>query len=255
MAQKDKNGEQPVNIYSSGIIGRMRKIHAERGLQFLLRKTAVVLWRYMYSLLFLRFRPRRYFVYTNECYPYFYHPYNFTWDNERAVEIPIILREIEPYRGGKILEVGNVLSHYYPVDWDVLDKFERGAGIISADVSDFRPSRRYDLIISISTLEHIGFDDDCRNSRKIIDALDNLKRNCLKEGGCIIATMPLGYNTCMDELLFGGKLGFTELHYLKRIAPHKWVEVAENELGTIGYGTTYIEASTLVIAEYRSTTV
>ncbi len=250
MLKETGKTEKNINIYSLNIIGRMQKIANERGFGFLFRKMWVFLLRYLYSLTILRFRKERFFIYRNEKYSYFYHPYNFTWDNERAVEIPIVLRMLESFKEGKILEVGNVLSHYYPVKWDVLDKFEDKAGIIKQDVVDFNPSNRYDLIISISTLEHIGFDDDIKNPHKIIEALCNLKQNCLKPEGMMFFTMPLGYNLFMDDLLFNDKLGFNKKYYLKKISKNEWVEVEEKELGDTTYGTTYIEASTIVIAEF-----
>ena len=62
-------------------------------------------------------------------YPYFVHPYNRTWANERAVEIPVVRSFLEESQGKRVLEVGNVLSHYGPVTHQVLDKYERFARI------------------------------------------------------------------------------------------------------------------------------
>ena len=61
-----------------------------------------------------------------------------------------------------IFEVGSVLSHYFPINHDVLDKYEKGHGVINQDVVDFKPHNKYDLIVSISTLEHVGFDDNTK---------------------------------------------------------------------------------------------
>jgi len=252
MSQKGVKTETTINIYSSTIIGRMRKILYERGPGFLIRKSSVFAWRFLYNILFLRFRKQRFFTYRNEKYPYFYHSYNFTWDNERAVEIPIVMRSMELFRDKKILEVGNVLSHYFTVEWDVLDKFEEGASIICQDVVDFLPSCKYNLIISISTLEHIGFDDDVREPYKVIEAIRNLKQNCLKPDGRMIFTIPLGYNPFMDDLLFNNKPGFNEIFFMKRISKYEWREVTKEELGDFSYATDYIEASAIVIAELKS---
>jgi len=252
MVKETKKVGKNINIYSLNIIERILKIKRERGLRFLIRKMCVFFWRFVYSITLLRFRHERFFTYRNERYAYFYHPYNFTWDNERAVEIPIVMRRLKSFKGEKILEVGNVLSHYYPVEWDVLDKFEKRTGVIKQDVVSFLPSSKYDLIVSISTLEHIGFDDDIRDPHKIIETLRNLKKNCLKQGGKMIFTMPLGYNTFMDNILFNDKLGFDEKNYLKKISKNAWIEVEEKELEDITYGTTYIEASAIVIAEFKN---
>lgn len=241
-----------INIYSLGIAGKILKIKREKGFRFLIRKMRVYLWRFVYSVTLLRFRRERSFTYKNHKYAYFYHPYNSTWDNERAVEIPVVMRKLKLFKGKKILEVGNVLSHYYPVEWDVLDKFEKGTGVIKQDVVSFLPPSKYNLIVSISTLEHIGFDDDIRDPHKIIEALQNLKKNCLEQDGGMIFTMPLGYNTSMDNLLFNDKLGFDEKNYLKKISKNEWIEVKKEELGDVTHGATYIEASAIVIVELKN---
>jgi len=209
----------------------------------------VVIWRFLYAHTLLRFRRQKYFTFRNETYQYFYHPYNSTWDNERCIEIPIVKKVLESFSGKRILEVGNVLSHYFPVTWDVLDKFEDKNDIICCDVVDFKPSQKYDLILCVSTLEHIGFDDDIQEPHKIIEALDNLQQNCLKPTGRMFFTMPLGYNTYMDDLLFHYKLGFDKRNYFKRLSRYEWSEVKRDELGDVTYASRYIEAGAIVIAE------
>jgi len=208
-------------------------------------------WRFLYSRILLQFRSQEYFNYRDWNYACFYHVYNFTWDNERSVEIPIVLKKLESYEGKRILEAGNVLSHYCEVKWDVVDKFEEGTGIIHCDLVDFRPEKKYDLIVSISTLEHVGYDDDVKDPGKIIETVENLKKNCLNPGGEMMFTMPLGYNTFLGELLFADKLGFDEKYYLKRSSKREWIEVVKEKLGDVTYGTTYIEASAIVIAGFK----
>lgn len=95
---------------------------------------------------------------------------------------------MKKYKGRKILEVGNVLSHYFPVNHDIVDKYEKADGVINQDVIDFYPSKRYDLIISISTLEHVGWDENLRDHKilrdpmKVLHAIENLKRLLAPEG-------------------------------------------------------------------------
>jgi hypothetical protein len=77
--------------------------------------------------------------------------------------------------------VGNVLSHYFSVNHDVVDKYEKAEGVINRDIIDFHPSKEYDLIISISTLEHVGWDEDISDHKilhdpsKILRAIENLR--------------------------------------------------------------------------------
>jgi hypothetical protein len=64
------------------------------------------------------------FVFNGRTYPYLYHVCNKTWKNERGVEIPIFREMLLHHQNARILEVGNVLSHYFPVHHDVVDKHE-----------------------------------------------------------------------------------------------------------------------------------
>ena len=38
--------------------------------------------------------------------------------------------------------------------------------VINEDITYFQPNHKYDLIVSISTFEHIGFDEDPRDTVK-----------------------------------------------------------------------------------------
>ena len=55
---------------------------------------------------------------------------------------------------------GNVLLHYFPADHEIVDKYEKGDGIVNEDIVNFRPGKKYDLIVSISTLEHISWNEE-----------------------------------------------------------------------------------------------
>ena len=126
-------------------------------------------YNFIYCKLLLYLRPPGTFILQGRPYRYFYHPYNTTWKNERAVEIPIILDKIQfyHYQGGRILEVGNVLSNYVHFQHDIIDKYDKSEGVINQDVVDFQPAEnendKYDLIVSISTIEHVGWDETPRD--------------------------------------------------------------------------------------------
>ena len=78
---------------------------------------------------------KRGFTFSDKTLPLFYHRYNMTWANERAVEVPIAREYLSQHTGQRVLEVGNVLSHYGEVDHVVLDKFERDKGVVNEDLS------------------------------------------------------------------------------------------------------------------------
>jgi len=191
------------------------------------------------------------FVFRNKTYHYFYHGYNHSWLSERTIEIPIIWEKVNSSKGKQILELGNVLSHYFPIHHDVLDKYEKAPGVINADVVDFKPHKKYDLIVSISTLEHVSWDEDVRDRTKALRAVQNL-RKCLAPGGEIIITVPIGYNTDLDDLLLEGKLRFDEQRFMKRITnSNRWVEAAWKDVKNARYGAPFYATNALRIGIIR----
>jgi len=170
------------------------KASREKGVYYVIRvgvsiirnKLANSLWYYYFKL----FKSSRTFTFQRETYRYFYHKYNTTWRNKRAVEVPIVWKIVNKYIGRNILEVGNVLSHYFPVNHDILDKYEKAKGVINQDVVDFSPAKKYDLIVSISTLEHVGWDETPREPMKILRAIENLKRLLAPKGKKLLSPYP-----------------------------------------------------------------
>src|SRR5690349_21550974 len=170
-------------------------------------------------------------------YEYLYHPYNRTWKNERGVEIPIFREVLLRHQGKRILEVGNVLSHYFPIQHDVVDKYEVSPGVINKDIVEFVPQQKYHLIVSISTLEHVGWDEQPQEPAKLLQAIEHLRSTCLAPGGSLIASLPVGYNRYFDDLLNNGKSPFTTQHFLKRISKRNyWVESDWEQCRNVPYG-------------------
>lgn len=188
------------------------------------------------------------FTFQGSIYNYFYHEYHLTWNCERAVEIPIIWEIVKKYNGKRILEVGNVLSHYFSINHDILDKYEKANGVINQDVVDFRPNKKYDLIVSISTLEHVGWDEKPQDDMKILKAIQNLK-SILAQNGKIVVTLPLGYNNVMDNLIRNGDIQFTKMFCLKRISNdnNKWIEVSWKDVQYARYNYPFPRANGLIV--------
>jgi SAM-dependent methyltransferase len=186
-----------------------------------------------------------------ETYPYLLHNYNLTWSNERAVEVPIAWREVERRPAATILEVGNVLSHYYRFGHDVVDKFERAPGVANLDVVDLPARERYDLVVTISTLEHVGWDEEPKDPEKPLRAMDALRR-VLAPGGLLVATIPLGYNPGMDRLLDARAFGWTEQRQMMRVSDdNRWVEAEWDAVKGCRYDDRWPGASGLVIGFIR----
>jgi SAM-dependent methyltransferase len=237
-------------------MSKIRKTIKEKGLlhvssvivRSLRRRCSVFFWFNYFRI----FKSWKKFTVGQRKYSYFYHKYNKTWLCERTVEIPIVWDIVQKSKGD-ILEVGNVLSHYYEVHHNIVDKFEKAQDVINQDVVDLCLPKKYDLIISISTLEHVGWDEDpkshnvIREPEKIIKALDNL-RGLLKPNGKIVITLPVGHNRDLDEALKNGTIRFDKQVCLKRISKdNRWVEANWEEVKNLRYDSPFACANGLII--------
>lgn len=183
-------------------------------------------------------------------YPYFSHRYNFTWLNERRVEIPVINEIVASHPNVRLLEVGNVLSHYNPsMRHPVVDKYEqsRRDGFFSEDAETFSTGAPYDLIISISTLEHVGWDESPRDEEKVFRTVRHL-RSLLTPGGELVFTAPVGYSRPLDRLMDEAD-GFIERMCLQRTnARNEWKETDWTSIRNSKFHAPYPFANGLVIA-------
>jgi len=182
----------------------------------------------------------------------FYHRYNMTWAGERCIEIPIAKSYLDQHSSKNVLEVGNVLSHYFPVSHDILDKFERGLGIINEDIISFTPSKRYDLILSISTFEHIGFDDEAKESsrQKIQSAIAACTNRLLTSNGRLVITVPLGYNPDLNQMIKSGELNAAREFYMRRVQKLDWVTSTRDEALRCRFRTPFPYANAILVAEF-----
>jgi hypothetical protein len=177
------------------------------------------------------------------------HP--FALDNERTVEVAIAHEFLRDKMTGEILEVGNVLSNYFSFPHDVVDKYEQTPGVINEDIVSFAPGKKYDVIMALSTLEHVGWDETPREPEKIIRAIARLKE-LLWDGGTLLVTMPLGYNPYVDDLVRTGKIGLTEVRYMRRTTPdNQWREAPLAEVADARYGSPFPYANAIMIGYFR----
>lgn len=158
------------------------------------------------------------FSFRGTSYPYFFHPYNSTWRNERAVEMPITFAFLDGIPEGEILEIGNVTGSYRSERTHlVVDRYEVNRGVTNMDVVDIEGPARFRRIVAISTIEHVGYDETPKDPAKIRVALEKL-RSLLLPGGEALVTIPIGYNPLLDADLRAGNLPFDEVAFL-RILP------------------------------------
>lgn len=169
------------------------------------------------------------FNFLGKSYKYFVNPFNDTRHNERAVEVALGIDLLERYRGRKSLEVGTVLPNYHSLDHTVVDKYDEDERALHLDILYYYPAEKFDLILSISTLEHIGWDSgEERGTYKVIKVIKHM-RELLKPNGLFMATFPLGYNSELDQLVKDNKLDFDELYFMKRDDYNGWNQVSLKE--------------------------
>lgn len=221
------------------ILARANTLQKENGLAYIVKLGTKLLYKklksyFVYYVVYKPFKSSHCFTFDTKTYKYFYHPYNDTWSNERIVEIPIILEILKTYKGENVLEIGNVLSHYVPVNHKILDKYEKGENILNEDIVDFAPINTYDLILSISTIEHVGYDEKPKDSNKIPQALKKIESLLTPQGKAVI-TIPLGYNPNLDTMINNSSLGFTKTYCLKRIGKGVWEETSFEKIRSPHY--------------------
>lgn len=182
--------------------------------------------------------------------PYFVHTYNHTWLNERAVEVALAVEVLERRPGASVLEIGNVLSHYVPVEHAVVDKYEAAPGVLNEDVAELDLGRRFDLVLAISTLEHVGLDEDVLDEDKPVRAVERLRAH-VAPGGMLWVTHPVGYNLALDSRFRDGTFGSARMRALRREPTRNvWREVPLDEVWGTGYDRLLYTAHAVVVAEF-----
>ena len=191
---------------------------------------------------------RKTFRLGNVEYAYFLHPYNHTWDNERAVEVPVVRQLLESSDPPSTLEVGNVLSHYFDPGHTVIDKNEkcRYRPLINNDLIEFNPQQQFTLIVSISTIEHVGWDERPRDEAKVMIAFQKL-RSLLAPGGKAVVTIPVGYNHFLDQRMRELADDGATFQCLKRVSEdNQWFETDLEDALRCEYGTPFMNANAIV---------
>lgn len=164
------------------------------------------------------------FPFFKKSLPLFIHSYNATWRNERSVEIAAALDFLDGKENQQILELGNVLSYYHDFKSVVVDKYEQSSNCINEDFLDYDPKRKFDGFISISTLEHVGWDEPEKHETKAIDCIHRVK-DLVSDLDNVLISFPLNYNPYLDAAVRQKKLPFKETLILVRKDPNlTWEE-------------------------------
>jgi len=182
--------------------------------------------------------------------------YNISWDNERSIEVPLIQNAYDSLGISKfnkdeinVLEIGNVLKNYEPkLKHDVIDKYEKCPGVKNVDFLDYKTPKKYDFIFAISTIEHIGFDySEKSDPTKALKALRKVL-TMLKPKGKAYITIPVGFNTKLDEIVKNGIKGYNLIAF-KRTCNwgNAWEQYSIKEAAKCKYGTPFPNANAVFV--------
>lgn len=132
----------------------------------------------------------------------------------------------------------------------MIDKYDRSPGVTNADIVDFNPGRRFGTIVSVSTLEHVGWDEVPRDPEKPLKAVSNIRR-LLSQGGTALITVPLGYNPNVDRYVREGRL-FDSQSFMKRISrDDRWEETDHEDVTNAEFSRPYPFANALAIGQLK----
>lgn len=192
------------------------------------------------------------FTFDGEKYTYEKGEYNNARLNERAVEVPIAARLLSIKN--KVLEVGNVLSHYGHEAHTVIDMGDYGKGFDVEDILLFQPGELFDCAICISVLVHFPANIFA------VEIVQHIK-SLLKPGSPYLFTIPHGYNEEMDMAI---TVNSFEVDYIYRMDKkdgelHTWKQEVRRfgEIKDLAYNgksqwanTLYILAGNTEVEEY-----
>ncbi len=184
-------------------------------------------------------------------FPYEVSCHNVTWTNERAVEISYAKMLLQKFEDSEVLEVGNVVRKYRSGRWLVCDKYEKKKGVLNKDVCDLSGIGKFNLILTISTLEHVGFDEPVYKEDGFVEAVAALRSLLLKNGE-LHCTVPLGYNPNVDQALQKNTAGFDTIRYFVRERWLDWRETASEHAFDRLYGHPFPCANAIAICVLRN---
>ncbi len=233
------------------------------------------------------------FIFKQESLYYNRIPVN-NW-SERVVELPIAFNFLAKFVSNnkdginRILELGNVLYYYENSLSEyigirprrIVDKFEQAVGVDNVDCMDLQSEEKYQVIVSVSTVEHIGqgvepSSGSYGEKTKVRDLEAPLKAiakiyDLLLPGGKALITVPFGRLTDAEWFIQFSK-DYQELlvtkykiepkaistGFLKRIdmeirgnnnPQQLWVEAEEHEVIDVEYSWPLPGANAIAVLE------
>lgn len=177
--------------------------------------------------------------------------HSWTWLNERAVELPVAREALAAADPARTIEIGNVASHYFPASHRIVDKYETAPGVENIDLFEIQERGAYDLVLCVSTLEHVGWDEPVRDPVPAIDAVARL-RELVAPGGRLLVTIPVGYHPTLADAAIDGSLGFDSVRALRCEYPSlDWHEADPVDVAGVPYDELIYRACAVLICDWH----
>ena len=164
------------------------------------------------------------------------------WRTERGLELALAERSSSRHAPAATLEVGNVLAFAGVTGHTVVDKYEAGEKVLNVDIMEYRPERKFGLVISISTVEHIGWDEEPREPGKAAAALDVMAGL----GDALLITMPVGYHRELEQAFIDGPFDSVALA-VKKSRLGIWARRPLTDVPAVRYGYPYAYGNGILI--------
>ena len=208
------------------------------------------------------------FVFKNEKINYIFHSHNNKGLTERTAELAIAKFYLSTFKPKNLLEIGNVTYYYYNEfigtyqKKTVVDLGENDSVVIKEDIAKFKPSNKFDFILSVSTFEHMDEEDfrplnfDYSNNTVAAKNIIYCYENLLEEGGCMLLTAALGWTkewdrTFKSDILNQYPFKRIEKYLLKKINEQEWIQLDKIDIDYTPYGTPYPYGNWLSIIEIQ----
>lgn len=199
------------------------------------------------------------FQLNNLNFKYFINHYNKTYNNERTIEVSLAKYFFEVSRNKQIIELGNVSKHYFQKTHRVIDKYEKSKGVENIDFLELKVNKKYDFL-SLSTIEHIGFDEFSRYKHLNTEVKSFQKKIIFKrvfekinqlidENSKVLVTAPIGYNQDLDEYIsLNHNSKDFKYRFMERInQQNQWIETSYNNVKEIKYADKFPAENAIVI--------
>lgn len=167
------------------------------------------------------------FSFRNQTIPLFDSPYNTTINNERGVEIPLAASFVNKLvdKNEDFIEIGCVTPYYFLAQNRklVIDPTDTHEESVKHDALDYEFYGKN--ILSISTIEHVGFGDYGLSAEhgKAIKLLNKI----LLQSKLFFLTIPFGFNLDLDKYILSDFImNYRHIFFFERKADNRWEHVA-----------------------------